>query len=65
VRDEALAIRETTTHRYPEGQTGRRTVTLHARVEGGSIHGTMEAVEQFDDTYECESGPVTFLARTR
>jgi hypothetical protein len=67
VNDGVLTIHETSTHRYPNYPTGYRTVTFRARVEGGSIHGTMEARERFDDpsygTYECESGPVTFLAR--
>jgi hypothetical protein len=69
VSDDALTIRETITHTYPDGQTGHRTVTFDARIEGGSIHGTMKAVERFGDptygSYECVSGPVTFLARAR
>ncbi len=67
VEDGALTILETSTHRYANYPIGYRTVTFRARVEGGSIHGTMEARERFVDPdygpYECASGPVTFLAR--
>jgi hypothetical protein len=66
--DGRLTVRETTTHSYAfHAQTGHRVVSLDARIDGGTVRGTVTAAEQFNGpywgAYECRSGPVTFSAR--
>ena len=65
-----LHVHETTTHHYRfHNQTGRRTIALDARLDDGTVRGTVTAVEHFDEPgygpYVCESGPIRFAARAQ
>jgi hypothetical protein len=67
---DGLHVRETTTHQYRyHDQNSRRTITLDAQLEDGTVHGTVTAVEHFDEPgygrYTCESGPIRFAARAQ
>jgi hypothetical protein len=68
VRDGRLRVTETATRHYRfHNQTGRRTMTLDARVGDGTVDGTVTSVEHFDEPgygpYDCSSGRLTFSAR--
>ncbi len=67
IEDGRLRLRETTTHHYrSHNQTGRRTITLDARVGDGSVAGSVSSVEHFDEPgygpYDCSSGRIRFSA---
>jgi hypothetical protein len=67
VDDGVITATDVMTRHYDyHDQTGRRTLTLEARVDDDRLRGTATVVEQFDGPrwgrYDCASGAVTFAA---
>jgi hypothetical protein len=64
-----LSVTKATDMPYSNGQTGRLTMRLRARVEDDSVMGTVSLVTRLENPggapYVCESGSVGFTAHAR
>jgi hypothetical protein len=59
-----LEVRNTFDLAWSNGEMGRSTLHLRARVDDDTVKGTMSIVQR-QGTYVCESGPVGFTAPQR